>query len=115
MHTLGAAPLCSPPGPGACAPLRAHEPTLRGAAAGVADEAPLDPVDVVCDILRDVESLTPELIAKLTEAGVATRDDLADLAVDELTEITGQSEDEAKAQILKAREHWFTNEAASQE
>jgi transcription termination factor NusA len=38
---------------------------------------------------------------------VHTRDDLADLAVDELTEITGQSEDEAKAMIMKAREHWF--------
>ena len=62
--------------------------------------------------LRDVESLTPELIAKLTEAGVTTRDDLADLAVDELTDITGQSEDEAKALIMIARAHWFTDEAA---
>jgi N utilization substance protein A len=39
---------------------------------------------------------------------VHTRDDLADLAVDELTEITGVGEDEAKALIMKAREHWFT-------
>jgi transcription termination factor NusA len=39
---------------------------------------------------------------------VHTRDDLADLAVDELTEMTGQSEEEAKALIMKAREHWFT-------
>ena len=30
------------------------------------------------------------------------------------TEITGQSEDEAKTMIMKAREHWFANEAASQ-
>ena len=51
------------------------------------------------------------MIAKLTEAGVGTRDDLADLAVDELTEITGQSEDEAKALIMTARAHWFTDEA----
>jgi N utilization substance protein A len=42
--------------------------------------------------------------------GVHTRDDLADLAVDELTEITGQSEDEAKALIMKAREHWFAGQ-----
>jgi N utilization substance protein A len=41
---------------------------------------------------------------------VHTRDDLADLAVDELTEITGQSEDEAKALIMKAREHWFASQ-----
>ena len=42
-------------------------------------------------------------------------DELADLAVDELTEITGQSADEAKALIMKAREHWFTGAGASQE
>ena len=52
-----------------------------------------------------------ELIAKLAEAGVHTRDELADLAVDELTDITGQTEDEAKALILKAREHWFAGQA----
>ena len=66
-------------------------------------------VENVSQDLRDLEGLTPELIAKLAEAGVHTRDDLADLAVDELTEITGQSEDEAKALIMKAREHWFTS------
>ena len=60
--------------------------------------------------LRDLGGLTPELIGKLAEAGVHTRDDLADLAVDELTEITAQSEDEAKALILKAREHWFAGQ-----
>jgi len=32
------------------------------------------------------------------------------LAVDELIAITGQSEEEAKAMILKAREHWFTGQ-----
>lgn len=61
--------------------------------------------------LRDLEGLDAELIPKLAEAGVHTRDDLADLAVDELTEITGQSADEAKALILKAREHWFAGQA----
>ncbi len=64
--------------------------------------------------LRDLEGVTPELIAKLADAGVHTRDDLADLAVDELVEISGQSEDEAKTLIMKAREHWFANEAVSQ-
>ncbi|CAN5456988.1 MAG: transcription termination factor NusA [Pseudomonadota bacterium] len=61
--------------------------------------------------LRDLEGLDPELIPKLAEAGVHTRDDLADLAVDELTEITGHSADDAKALILKAREHWFAGQA----
>ncbi|MBU6501730.1 MAG: transcription termination/antitermination protein NusA [Burkholderiales bacterium] len=60
--------------------------------------------------LQDLEGLTPDLIAKLTGAGVNTRDDLADLAVDELTDITGQPEDEAKTLIMKAREHWFAGQ-----
>ena len=67
-------------------------------------------VDSVSQDLRDLEGLTPELIAKLADAGVQTRDDLADLAVDELTDITGQSEDDARAVIMKAREHWFTDQ-----
>jgi N utilization substance protein A len=58
--------------------------------------------------LRDLEGMTPELIAKLAEAGIHTRDDLADLAVDELTDITAQSADEAKSLIMNARAHWFT-------
>ena len=67
-------------------------------------------VDEVSQDLRDLEGLTPELIAKLAEGGVHTRDDLADLGVDELTDLTGQSEEEAKALIMKAREHWFAGQ-----
>jgi N utilization substance protein A len=67
-------------------------------------------VETVSQNLRDLEGLDPELIPKLAEAGVHTRDDLADLAVDELTEITGHSADDAKALILKAREHWFAGQ-----
>ena len=68
-------------------------------------------VDDVSQDLRDLEGLTPELIAKLVEAGVNTRDDLADLATDELTDITGQTDGEATALIMKAREHWFAGQA----
>ncbi|MEJ8823294.1 transcription termination factor NusA [Variovorax humicola] len=68
-------------------------------------------VETVSQNLRDLEGLDAELIPKLAAAGVHTRDDLADLAVDELTEITGQSADDAKALILKAREHWFAGQA----
>ena len=68
-------------------------------------------VEGVSQNLRDVAGITPELVAGLTEAGIHTRDDLADLAVDELIEITGQSEDEAKALIMTARAHWFTDDA----
>jgi N utilization substance protein A len=64
-------------------------------------------VDEVSQDLRDLEGLTPELIGKLSEAGIHTRDDLADLAVDELVEMTGVDEAGAKTLIMKAREHWF--------
>ncbi len=62
--------------------------------------------------LQDIEGVNPDLLQLLADKGVCTIDDLADLAVDELTEITGQSEDDAKNLILKAREHWFTDETA---
>jgi N utilization substance protein A len=65
-------------------------------------------VEEVSQDLRDLEGLTPELISKLADAGIHTRDDLADLAVDELTEVSGVDEPKAKALIMKAREHWFT-------
>jgi N utilization substance protein A len=64
-------------------------------------------VDEVSQDLRDLEGLTPELIARLADGGIHTRDDLADLAVDELTEMTGIDEAQARSLIMKAREHWF--------
>ena len=50
------------------------------------------------------------MLRKLAETGVTQRDDLAELSVDELVEITGVDEEEAKKVILAAREHWFTEE-----
>lgn len=65
-------------------------------------------VEEVSQDLRDLEGVTPELIAKLADGNIHTRDDLADLAVDELVELAGMDEAEARAMIMKAREHWFT-------
>src|SRR5574343_1278143 len=50
-------------------------------------------VEEVSQDLRSLDGLTPELIGKLADKGIHSRDDLADLAVDELTDITGQTED----------------------
>jgi N utilization substance protein A len=47
-------------------------------------------VDEIALDLRDLHGLSPELIGKLADNGVHTLDDLADLAVDELSELTGQ-------------------------
>ena len=68
-------------------------------------------VEEVSQDLRDMEGLNAELIASLSEGGIHTRDDLADLAVDELVEMTGVDEARAKALIMKAREHWFGTDA----
>lgn len=57
--------------------------------------------------LEDIQGLTALEIRLLAKAKVLTIDDLADLAVDELTEITGHSPEEAKALIIQARSHWF--------
>ena len=67
-------------------------------------------VDSVSQNLRDLEGVTPEILEKLVAGGIQTRDDLADLAIDELTDLTGQNADEARALIMKAREHWFAGQ-----
>ncbi|MDP3158876.1 MAG: helix-hairpin-helix domain-containing protein, partial [Reyranella sp.] len=69
----------------------------------------------VSEEVRNAESLTLAMIVALGDAGVKTLDDLADLASDELREIVGESamdNDTANAIIMKAREHWFADEAA---
>ncbi|WP_020205926.1 MULTISPECIES: transcription termination factor NusA [Cupriavidus] len=64
-------------------------------------------VEAVSQDLRSLDGLTPELIGKLAEGNIHTRDELAELAVDELVEMVGLGEEEARALIMKAREHWF--------
>lgn len=64
-------------------------------------------VEDVSEDLKSMEGLDSELVRKLAENGVTTRDDLADLAVDDLVDMTGMEADAARALIMKAREHWF--------
>ncbi|WP_107996534.1 transcription termination factor NusA [Neisseria cinerea] len=64
----------------------------------------------VSDDMRSLEGVDSDMLLKLAEAGITTRDDLAELSVDELIEITGVNEETAKAVILTAREHWFTED-----
>jgi N utilization substance protein A len=66
-------------------------------------------VEEVSQDLRDLEGVTPELLAKLAQGGINTRDDLADLAVDELVDLSGLDEAAARTLIMKAREHWFND------
>lgn len=59
------------------------------------------------DDLLNLEGMDPETAGLLATKGVITRDNLADLAVDELTELTGIPPARAEELIMKARAHWF--------
>lgn len=62
--------------------------------------------DVAEDMLA-LEGMDKVLAGKLAQNGIKTRDDLADLAVDEVIEMTGIDADRAKQLITTARAHWF--------
>jgi N utilization substance protein A len=62
--------------------------------------------------LLSLEGMDKALAAKLADAGVHTRDELAELALDEVVDATGVDEQRAKDLIMKARAHWFASESA---
>ena len=64
-------------------------------------------LEKVSDDLLSLEGMEKSLAATLAQQGIRTRDDLADLAVDELVEMAGIDEERAKALISVARAHWF--------
>ena len=57
--------------------------------------------------LLNLEGMDKHLAAQLARQNVRSRDDLADLAVDELVELTQIDEERAKNLITTARAHWF--------
>jgi N utilization substance protein A len=61
----------------------------------------------VSEDLLNLDGMEKSLAAKLAQQGVHTRDDLADLSVDELVEMAGIDDERAKALISVARAHWF--------
>jgi len=60
--------------------------------------------------LLQLEGMDSELAARLAQKGIRTRDDLADLAVDDLVEMVEMDAERAKELIMKARAHWFAEE-----
>ena len=64
-------------------------------------------LDEVEEELKTLNGIDQDMLRDLAQAGITTRDSLAELSTDELIEITGVSEEEAKTVILAAREHWF--------
>jgi len=59
------------------------------------------------DDLLGLALMDDKLAYDLADKGIRTRDDLADLATDELMAITELEEDAASKLIMEAREHWF--------
>ncbi|KGM52020.1 transcription elongation factor NusA [Lysobacter concretionis Ko07 = DSM 16239] len=57
--------------------------------------------------LLTLEGMDEDLAFALASRGVISRDDLADLATDELTDLEGVDEARAAALIMEARKHWF--------
>ena len=76
------------------------------------DAALLEAMGAITEEEDNVESLNDlnlaeEDIQKLSNKGIKNKDDLAELATDELQEIIEISSDDASKMIMKAREHWF--------
>ena len=70
----------------------------------IAAQEQLEGVD---DELLSLPRMDKPLAGKLAMNGIKTRDDLADLAVDELMEISGIDAERAAQLISAARAHWF--------
>lgn len=64
-------------------------------------------VEEASEDLLTLEGMDGELAARLADGDVHTRDDLAELSLDELVELTGVDGERAKDLIMKARAHWF--------
>jgi N utilization substance protein A len=83
---------------------RARDALLIQAIASEEQAENLDPE------LLALQGMDKELAGRLAKAGVRTRDDLGDLAVDDLVEITAIEAERAKELIMGARAHWFEQE-----
>jgi len=70
-------------------------------------------VEHAAEDLQGMEGMDNQTARVLASKGITTMDALADLATDELTEMTGMDVDRANKLIMKAREPWF-KESSSQ-
>lgn len=75
----------------------------------IVQEEKIDEVEPADDLLN-LEGIERGLAFTLASKGVVTREDLAELATDDLLEISELEEEEAAALIMKARAHWFEEE-----
>lgn len=60
--------------------------------------------------LLSLDGVSEELARSLAQHDIRTRDDLAELSVDDIKEFTDLDDDQAAKLIMQARAHWFANE-----
>ena len=77
----------------------------------IVQEEKIDESEPAEDLLS-LEGMEKSVAFKLASEGVVTREDLAELATDDLLEIHEMDQEEAAALIMKARAHWFEEEEA---
>jgi N utilization substance protein A len=75
----------------------------------IVKEEKIDEAEPAEDLL-ELEGMDKGLAYLLASKGVVTREDLAELATDDLLEINEMDKEQAAALIMKAREHWFAEE-----
>ena len=76
----------------------------------IVQEEKIDEAEPAEDLLS-LEGMDKGLAFLLASKGVVTREDLAELATDDLIEINEMDEEAAADLIMKARAHWFEEEA----
>ncbi len=75
----------------------------------IVQEEKIDEVEPAEDLLS-LDGMDKGLAFLLASKGVVTREDLAELATDDLLEINEMEEEAAAALIMNARAHWFEEE-----
>jgi N utilization substance protein A len=78
-----------------------------------AEIASEEKMEHVAEDLATMEGMDGDTVRMLAEHGIDSVEALADLAVDDLLEITDLDEDRAKALIMTARAPWFAAEQAN--
>jgi N utilization substance protein A len=75
----------------------------------IVSEEVIDQAEPAEDLLS-LEGMDKEIAFELASRGIVTREDLAEQAVDELSEITVLEPERAAKLIMAARAHWFEDE-----
>ena len=75
----------------------------------IVQEEKIDEAEPAEDLMS-LEGMDKGLAFTLASEGVVTREDLAELATDDLLEIKEMDQEKAAALIMKARAHWFETE-----